>query len=289
MGWHCKNDRKVVPHCENARGTYTKTQTITVDLIEHSLNTCSMLHLLTPPDSEATPDLAQRIATWKERDAPVLSFNTLTPGRLRSARLGYEAGLVSSFISSALVATAWTWGDATPVGPALFWLWALCFLTFPAAAILGALIGRSGRAELALFVGPLAGTSYSLLFPLEVIIVSGAGGGLTAGIVFVWRWDILSRRRGLARPLVLGSTAMGFFDEVKSWFSSKTEELDADLARKERELAATPEEKMAALQEDTTADDLLANIQEKIDGVQAHAEADAELIEPEDDELAQQD
>lgn len=87
---------------------------------------------------------------------------------------------------------------------------------------------------------------------------------------------------------------MGLFKAVSSWFKSEAQDvrasvdriedqLDHDLTRKERELAATPEEKMAMIQEDTSADDALAAIQDKIDGVQAHAEAEADLIDPEPD------
>lgn len=84
---------------------------------------------------------------------------------------------------------------------------------------------------------------------------------------------------------------MGFLDSISKWFKREAADvkqsvdqlegqLDADLSREERELNATPEEKMAMLQEDTSADDALAAIQDKIDGVQAHAEADADLLEP---------
>lgn len=84
---------------------------------------------------------------------------------------------------------------------------------------------------------------------------------------------------------------MGFLDAVTGWFKREASDvkasvdrlesdLDADMSRKERELAATPEEKMAMIQEETSADDALSAIQDKIDGVQAHAEANADLIDP---------
>ncbi len=81
---------------------------------------------------------------------------------------------------------------------------------------------------------------------------------------------------------------MGFLDAVTKWFKREAGDvkasvdrlegrLDDDISRKERELSASPEEKLAMLQEDTSADDALAAIQDKVDGVQAHAEADADL------------
>lgn len=83
---------------------------------------------------------------------------------------------------------------------------------------------------------------------------------------------------------------MGFLDAVTGWFKREASDvkasvdrlesdLDAELSRKERELNATPEERMAMIQEESSADDALAAIQDKIDGVQAHADADAELID----------
>lgn len=86
---------------------------------------------------------------------------------------------------------------------------------------------------------------------------------------------------------------MGFLDSVKSWFSREAADVkasvddleqrfDADLDRKERELAATPEEKIEMLQADTSSDDLLAEVQAKIDAQQGKALANEELIEIED-------
>mgnify|MGYP000657101169 CR=1 FL=1 len=83
---------------------------------------------------------------------------------------------------------------------------------------------------------------------------------------------------------------MGFVDAVTGWFKREAgdvkasvdrleSDLDTGMSRKERELDATPEERMAMIQEESSADDALAAIRDKIDGVQAHAEANAELIE----------
>lgn len=92
---------------------------------------------------------------------------------------------------------------------------------------------------------------------------------------------------------------MGFLDAVTGWFKREAgdvkasidrleSDLDADLSRKERELDATPEEKMAMIQEESSTDDAFAAIQDKIDSAQAHAEADADLIDvdPEDPDSA---
>lgn len=87
---------------------------------------------------------------------------------------------------------------------------------------------------------------------------------------------------------------MGLFDSLTSWFRREAADvkqsidrleadLDADLSRKERELTATPEERMEMIQDDTSVDDAFAAIQDKIDGRQAHADATAELA-PEPDE-----
>lgn len=90
--------------------------------------------------------------------------------------------------------------------------------------------------------------------------------------------------------------AMGFLDSVTSWFKREAAEvkdsvsgleqrLDADMSRKERELAATPEEKMDMLAEKIEAeDDAFSAIQDKIDAKQGKALADEELMdEPADD------
>jgi hypothetical protein len=69
---------------------------------------------------------------------------------------------------------------------------------------------------------------------------------------------------------------MGFLDAVSSWFKREAgevkgsvdrleEQLDADLSRRERELNASAEERMAMIQEDSSTDDALAAIQDKIE------------------------
>lgn len=86
---------------------------------------------------------------------------------------------------------------------------------------------------------------------------------------------------------------MGFLDGLTRWFKREASDvkasvdaledrLDSDLTRKERELTATPEEKMEMIQADTSADDALAALQDKIDGVQAQAEATADLFDDPD-------
>ena len=89
---------------------------------------------------------------------------------------------------------------------------------------------------------------------------------------------------------------MGFLDSVTSWFKREAAEvkdsvgdlenrLDADLSRKEREFAATPEEKMDMLSEKIEAeDDAFAAIQDKIDAKHGKALADEELIDNPDPE-----
>ncbi len=84
---------------------------------------------------------------------------------------------------------------------------------------------------------------------------------------------------------------MGFLDTFTQWIRREArdvknsvdhveERLDADLSRRERELHATPEERMEMIQAETGSSDSLAEIQDKIDEVQAHAEANADLIDP---------
>lgn len=88
---------------------------------------------------------------------------------------------------------------------------------------------------------------------------------------------------------------MGFLDTVTSWLKREAadvkesvdaleERLDADLSRRERELEATPEERIEMIQADTGVDDALAEIQDKIDRAQASAEANSDLIERDDTE-----
>lgn len=88
---------------------------------------------------------------------------------------------------------------------------------------------------------------------------------------------------------------MGFLDTVTSWLKREAadvkesvdalgERLDADLSRRERELEATPEERIEMIQADSGVDDALAEIQDKIDRAQASAEANSDLIERDDTE-----
>ena len=90
---------------------------------------------------------------------------------------------------------------------------------------------------------------------------------------------------------------MGFLDSITGWFRKEASDvkasvdrlearLDSDLSRKERQLSATPEERMEMIQEDTSVDDALSAIQDKIDGRQAHADATAELAPDSDDPSA---
>ncbi len=88
---------------------------------------------------------------------------------------------------------------------------------------------------------------------------------------------------------------MGFLDSVTNWFKKEAAEvkqsadkleakLDADLTRKERELNASPEEKMELLQDRIEAeDDAFAAVQDKLDAKQGKALADEELIDQPDD------
>ncbi len=87
---------------------------------------------------------------------------------------------------------------------------------------------------------------------------------------------------------------MGLLDSVTRWFRREAadvkasvdaleDRLDADLTRRERELDADPEERMRMIQEETASDDLLADVQAKIDGVQARADAEEELLPSADD------
>lgn len=86
---------------------------------------------------------------------------------------------------------------------------------------------------------------------------------------------------------------MGFLDTFTNWFKREARDvkdsvdqledrLDADLTRKERELNATPEERMEMIQAETSSDDAFAAIQDRIDGSQAQADATAELIDSDD-------
>lgn len=84
---------------------------------------------------------------------------------------------------------------------------------------------------------------------------------------------------------------MGFLATVSDWFKRETadvkqatqrleDRIDADLTRRERELADAPLARMESIRSDTQAEDLLTEIQAKIDGRQAKALADDELSTP---------
>lgn len=84
---------------------------------------------------------------------------------------------------------------------------------------------------------------------------------------------------------------MGFFDSLKAWFSREAAEakesasdlktrLESDLDRRERELAATPEERMEMIA-DEIEDDPFAGVRAKIERQQARAEALEDLAETE--------
>lgn len=84
---------------------------------------------------------------------------------------------------------------------------------------------------------------------------------------------------------------MGLLDTVSSWFKREAadvresvdaleERLDADLTRRERELRATPEERIEMITADTGADDALAEARARIDRAQARAEATSDVDDP---------
>ncbi len=76
---------------------------------------------------------------------------------------------------------------------------------------------------------------------------------------------------------------VGFFDSVKAWFSREaaevkqsveatTSRLEAEMDRRERELEATPEERMEMIR-DEIAEDPFAEVRARIEKQQAHADA----------------
>lgn len=88
---------------------------------------------------------------------------------------------------------------------------------------------------------------------------------------------------------------MGFLDAVTSWFKREASDVkasvdqmedrfDAELTRRERELDATPKQRMEMIQAETASDDALDEIQSKIDSARAHADATADVIGPDADE-----
>lgn len=88
--------------------------------------------------------------------------------------------------------------------------------------------------------------------------------------------------------------AMGLFDSITGWLRKEkqdvadaigglTDSLDQDLTRKERELTASPEDRLEMLQ-DEIEEDPLAEIRDRIEHSTAHADATAEIDHPEDPE-----
>lgn len=83
---------------------------------------------------------------------------------------------------------------------------------------------------------------------------------------------------------------MGLLDGITAWFRKESadvkdsigqleRELDGDLTAKERELTATPEEKMAMIQDQIDDNNSFDDLRDKIDRTQAHADARAEVAE----------
>lgn len=90
-----------------------------------------------------------------------------------------------------------------------------------------------------------------------------------------------------ARPARLSFEAVGFFDSLKAWFSREVAEvkqtaetmktrLESELDRRERELEATPQERMEMIGEEIS-DDPFADVRAKIEQRQAHAGAVGDL------------
>ncbi|MEZ5225982.1 MAG: hypothetical protein R2710_04725 [Acidimicrobiales bacterium] len=80
---------------------------------------------------------------------------------------------------------------------------------------------------------------------------------------------------------------MGLLGSITRWLRKEsadigealddvTESLDRDLSRKERELAASPEERISMIQ-DEIADDPFAAIRDRIEASSAHADAEADV------------
>lgn len=83
---------------------------------------------------------------------------------------------------------------------------------------------------------------------------------------------------------------MGLLDSFSRWFKKEAAEvkssvdgleqrLDTDLSRKERTIAASPEERLDMIQEEIGESDPFSAIQDKIDATQGKALADADLAE----------
>ncbi len=84
---------------------------------------------------------------------------------------------------------------------------------------------------------------------------------------------------------------MGLLDSITGWFKKEAAEvkksvnnlegqLDADLSRKERELHASPDERIDMIQDEIDSSDAFSAIQDKIDSTQGKALADADLLDP---------
>jgi hypothetical protein len=80
---------------------------------------------------------------------------------------------------------------------------------------------------------------------------------------------------------------VGFFDSIKKWFSAEAAEvkesataaksrMEAEMGRREAELHTTPEQKLEQIQHEIS-DDPFAEVRNKIEGHQAHADAVDEL------------
>lgn len=66
---------------------------------------------------------------------------------------------------------------------------------------------------------------------------------------------------------------MGFLDRVRAALRGTEERLDRDLTRRERELAETPPERLARLEEEAAGDeDPFAEVREKLAAMEARAE-----------------
>ena len=88
---------------------------------------------------------------------------------------------------------------------------------------------------------------------------------------------------------------MGLLDSISRWFKNEAtdikssvddleQRLDTDMSRKERELAASPEERLEMIQDEIGESDSFSAIQDKIDATQGKALADADLAAVEHDE-----
>ncbi len=90
---------------------------------------------------------------------------------------------------------------------------------------------------------------------------------------------------------------MGFLDQMKGWFSKESaeasdvmdgvkERVGLDLAARERDLKATPDQKMDAIQDEIDSSSAFDDIAAKIDATTAKADANADLAEVENAETS---